>query len=109
MLQTPPTGHTELAVHVQIFGALGRGVWGASLCLFKDESLFWKFGRQEYDTLIVFLLNILERGFEGGKASLTSVRNCLAMLEATVLENGGLNQIIFLVLHLLGMGVEGGG
>ena len=96
-------------MHVQIFGASGGGVLGASLCLLKDESLAWKLGRQEYDTLSVFLLNILERGFEGGKASLTSVRNCLAILEETVLENGGLNQVTFLVLYLLGMGVEGGG
>ena len=76
MLQTPSTGHTVLAVHVQIFGALGRGVLGDSLCLFKDESLAWKLGRQEYDTFSVFLLNILERGFEGDKAALTSMRNC---------------------------------
>ena len=53
-----------------------------------------------YETLMVFRLMILAKGWAGGKQVSIIFRNLAPTFVATFLEKGGLNQVIFLDLFL---------
>jgi hypothetical protein len=66
------------------------------------------FGMHLYEIVTVFLFTILERGCEGGKHLSIILRNFAPMFVDTFIEYGGLNQVIFLDLHLFELLLGGG-
>ena len=64
-----------------------------NLLLLKPAIVLLIFGMHEGDTLIVFLLRILWRGWVLGKQEVTRSRNSDPILVFILLQYGGLNQI----------------
>ena len=81
----------------------GAGGW-IGVCLDTLElclEMTWPMlGIHLYDTLMVFRLMILAKGWDGGKHVSIILRNFAPTFVATFLEKGGLNQVIFLDLFL---------
>ena len=57
--------------------------------------VLFMFGRQLYDSFIVFLLKIFLSACPSGKQLLTIEKNVLPMFVFTLRSNGGLYQVIF--------------
>ena len=98
MRQAPPKGQVVgPPSQLQPGGEAGTIVCLAILAFCFPITCFI-LGMHLYDTLIVFLLMILERLFEGGKQVSIILRNFPPILLEIFAEKGGLNQVIFLPL-----------
>ena len=95
----PCTGHWSFFLQLQ--GASIGSLLQHSTFLLCACSIVRMFFVQLYESFIVFLLHTLYSVDPGLKCFLTSTKNFRPILVTTLLLNGGLNQIIFLLFVFL--------